>query len=38
MSKWLSPDLAGRNIWPQAPNPEGPNDAWYNPEAKDGVF
>jgi len=38
MSKWLSPELAGRNIWPTAPNPEGPNDAWYNPEAKNGVW
>jgi len=38
MSKWLSPELAGRNIWPTAPNPQGPNDAWYNPDAKDGVF
>jgi len=38
MQKWLSPELAGRNIWPSAPNPAGPNDAWYNPEARDGVF
>ena len=38
MSKWLSPDLAGRNVWPQTPNPEGPNDAWYNPEARNGVW
>jgi prepilin-type N-terminal cleavage/methylation domain-containing protein len=38
MAKWLSPDLAGRNIWPAAPNPQGPNDAWYNPEATNGVW
>jgi prepilin-type N-terminal cleavage/methylation domain-containing protein len=38
MRQWLSPDLAGRNVWPTAPNPQGPNDAWYNPEAKNGVW
>jgi len=38
MDRWFSPQLAGRNIWPAAPNPAGPNDAWYNPEATDGVF
>jgi prepilin-type N-terminal cleavage/methylation domain-containing protein len=38
MSKWLSPDLAGKNIWPAAANPKGPNDAWYNPDSKDGTF
>jgi prepilin-type N-terminal cleavage/methylation domain-containing protein len=38
MSKWFSPDLAGKNIWPNTPNPSGPNDAWYNPEAKNGVW
>jgi len=38
MSKWFSPDLAGKNIWPMTPNPSGPNDAWYNPESKNGVF
>jgi prepilin-type N-terminal cleavage/methylation domain-containing protein len=38
MDRWFSPQLAGRNIWPAAPNPVGPNDAWYNPEARDGVF
>ena len=38
MEKWFSPDLAGRNIWPAAPNPSGPNDAWYNPESRDGTF
>ncbi len=38
MQKWLSPELAGRNIWPNAPNPAGPNDAWYNPESRDGTF
>jgi prepilin-type N-terminal cleavage/methylation domain-containing protein len=38
MSKWLSPDLAGQNIWPAAPNPSGPNDAWFNPDSRDGTF
>lgn len=38
MQKWFSPELAGRNIWPTPPNPAGPNDAWYNPEAPNGVW
>ena len=38
ISKWFSPELAGKNIWPANPNPAGPNDAWYNPESKDGTF
>ena len=38
MSKWFSPELAGKNIWPATPNPQGPNDAWFNPEAKNGVW
>lgn len=38
MSKWFSPDLAGKNVWPASPNPKGPNDAWYNPDSKDGTF
>ena len=38
MSRWLSPDLAGKNIWPTAANPQGPNDAWYNPDSKDGTY
>jgi prepilin-type N-terminal cleavage/methylation domain-containing protein len=38
LSKWRSPELAGRNVWPASPNPEGPNDAWYNPESKNGAF
>jgi prepilin-type N-terminal cleavage/methylation domain-containing protein len=38
MFKWFSPDLAGKNIWPATANPKGPNDAWYNPESKDGTF
>ena len=38
MSKWFSPQMAGSNIWPQAPNPDGPNDAWFNPASKTGVF
>lgn len=38
ISKWFSPDLAGKNIWPATQNPRGPNDAWYNPDSKDGTF
>jgi type II secretory pathway pseudopilin PulG len=38
ISKWFSPELAGKNIWPLAPNPSGPNDAWYNPDSKDGTY
>ncbi len=38
LSKWFSPDMAGRNIWPAAANPKGPNDAWYNPDSKDGTY
>jgi len=38
MAKWLSPELAGKNVWPAAANPQGPNDAWYNPESRTGVY
>ena len=38
MEKWFSPQLAGKNVWPLAPNPDGPNDAWYNPDSKTGVY
>lgn len=38
MRRWFSPDLAGSNIWPDSPNPAGPNDAWYNPDVKSGVW
>jgi prepilin-type N-terminal cleavage/methylation domain-containing protein len=37
MTKWFSPELAGKAIWPATPNPAGPNDAWYNPENKNGT-
>jgi len=37
MSKWFSPELAGKNIWPATQNPVGPNDAWFNPESKNGT-
>jgi hypothetical protein len=30
--------LAGKNVWPNTPNPVGPNDAWYNPAVKNGVW
>jgi prepilin-type N-terminal cleavage/methylation domain-containing protein len=38
MQKWFSPDLAGKHVWPQEPTPTGPNDAWYNPDSKNGTF
>src|SRR5439155_1598820 len=38
ITRWFSPDLAGKNIWPANPNPAGPNDAWYNPESRNGTF
>jgi prepilin-type N-terminal cleavage/methylation domain-containing protein len=37
MRKWFSPELAGTAIWDSAPNPAGPNDAWYNPATKNGL-
>jgi hypothetical protein len=38
MSKWFSPTMAGKNIWPATANPDGPNDAWYNPASKNGTY
>jgi len=38
ISRWFSPELAGKNIWPATQNPAGPNDAWYNPDSRDGTF
>ena len=38
MQKWFSPDLAGKAIWPATANPKGPNDAWFNPDSKDGTY
>ena len=38
ISRWFSPELAGRNIWPATANPIGPNDAWYNPASRDGTY
>lgn len=38
MAQWFSPQMAGKNIWPKDPNPDGPNDCWYNPAAKNGTF
>jgi prepilin-type N-terminal cleavage/methylation domain-containing protein len=37
-SKWFTPELAGKNIWPNSPNHKGPNDAWFNPDSRDGSF
>lgn len=36
-SKWFTPQLAGRNVWPDPANPDGPNDAWYNPANPKGM-
>jgi prepilin-type N-terminal cleavage/methylation domain-containing protein len=38
MARWFSPELAGANVWPDVPNPDGPNDAWYNPASVNGAF
>ena len=38
ISRWFSPELAGKNIWPATANPAGPNDAWYNPSSRDGTY
>ncbi len=38
MAQWFSPQMAGSAIWPESPNPNGPNDAWYNPASRNGVF
>ena len=37
LSKWLSRQMAGPNIWPQSPAFDGPNDAWYVPGTRDGL-
>lgn len=37
MRQWFSPQLAGTAIWPNAANPAGPNDAWYNPAHPRGM-
>lgn len=37
MKQWFSPKYAGTAIWPNAPNPAGPNDAWYNPANPRGM-
>ena len=38
ISRWFSPDLAGTHVWPAPFNPAGPNDAWYNPENRNGTY
>jgi len=38
IKRWFSPDLAGTHIWPAPFNPDGPNDAWYNPENRNGTY
>ncbi len=37
MRQWFSPSMAGTAVWPSAPNPAGPNDAWYNPAHPRGM-
>jgi prepilin-type N-terminal cleavage/methylation domain-containing protein len=34
---WLSRNMAGPNIWPQNPDFDGPNDAWYVPGRRNGL-
>jgi hypothetical protein len=36
-AQWFTPQLAGKNVWPDSPNPDGPNDAWYNPATPKGM-
>lgn len=40
--RWFSPELAGTAVWRMnggpAPNPAGPNDAWYNPAHPKGTM
>jgi len=38
ISRWFSPDLAGTHVWPAPFNPAGPNDAWYNPDNRNGTY
>ena len=38
LRKWFSPDFAGTGTWPDPVRFNGPNDAWYNPAARDGGF
>jgi hypothetical protein len=37
MSKWFSPQMAGTAIFPAQANPDGPNDAWCNPDNPRGM-
>ena len=36
LHKWLSREMAGPAIWPQAEVFDGPNDAWYVPGSRTG--
>ncbi len=33
---WFTKQLAGTTVWPETPNFDGPNDAWYCPSTKNG--
>jgi len=37
LSKWLSRQMAGPNIWPEPPAFDWPNDAWYVPGTRKGL-
>jgi hypothetical protein len=36
MKKWFTPDYAGSTVWPAAPKFNGPNDAWYSLDMRNG--
>ncbi|MBX3732061.1 MAG: type II secretion system protein [Verrucomicrobiae bacterium] len=36
MKKWFTPDYAGTTVWPAAPRFNGPNDAWYSLDTRNG--
>ena len=35
-AQWFTRGYAGTAVWPNPPAFDGPNDAWYNPAARDG--
>ncbi|MFO1460305.1 MAG: type II secretion system protein [Verrucomicrobiota bacterium] len=36
MKKWFTADYAGTTVWPANPKFNGPNDAWYSLDTKNG--
>ncbi len=36
MKKWFTIDYAGTTVWPAAPKFNGPNDAWYSLDTRNG--